>query len=809
MDRDTRTATETMSKSLQKTYDHIHFTQMDWNELLARLSALATSEHTREKLKTLGAHDSQDTAQTMMNEIQEWIHVLSTEVRPRAESLDLFTPWFQRLARNAVLKTLELRDVRHFCIEIVALKDILAEMVKTQLPHLQDIEARLMDATEPLSAIDQIMTTAGDIRTDASEKLYQLHNEKTQLARQMQSILDRLVKSYKIEHLLQDRYVTTREGRWVLPIRSGMQHGFEGIIHDSSQTKQTVFMEPQEAVPLNNRLREIEIEIELEIERLLTELSQYLSHRRMDFQDAKNILLLADERLAEADLSRRLQANPPELSTDTILLTNVRHPLLVLNGSEVIPNSVELNANERILLLSGPNAGGKTVLLKSVGLAAQMARCGLPICADNGSHLPFFTEMIVALGDSQSVDANLSTFAAHLKNLERAAAASGPNVLILIDEICGSTDPEEGAALARSFIDTYCANKVFGVITSHLGALKSGWGDNSGLVNGSLEFSKERGPTYRFIKGVPGQSLAIQTAKRVGIKSEIIDRALSYMTPERRKYEETLDEIEQMKKGILLLQDQMNRDIKLAAKEKEKYQTELKKLADEREEVLEKETRAAQKRVDELLQEVKAQDIFRRHDSLQKIKFELPQIVKSSDIAKNEKSQPLRAGSPDSKITSAVEFTQNFPPGSSVHIETLGRDGIVQGKPNARDEVPILSNSMRLMVDWRFLKSTSQSNSMPARLKKLGRFKFASADSDRVVDVRGFSVDEAISQLEIQLDTSALGGEDRIKIVHGHGTDALKRAVRSYLSRSIYVKKWLAGTADTGGDGVTWVELKE
>jgi DNA mismatch repair protein MutS2 len=517
-------------------------------------------------------------------------------------------------------------------------------------------------------------------------------------------------------------------------------------------------------------------------------------------------LLNADERLAEAELATRLKASKPNLD-DKINLKNIRHPLLTLNGTPVVPNSIELGTEHRLLLLSGPNAGGKTVLLKSVGLAAQMVKCGLPICADEGSRIPFFRELIVALGDSQSVDANLSTFAAHLKTLEQAAQSKGTESLILIDEICGSTDPEEGAALARSFLDEYCANQVFGVVTSHLGALKSGWQDGSGVINGSLEFDAKRGPTYRFIMGLPGQSLAIQTAQRVGVPKAIVERALHYLSPERRKYEETLSEVERMKKDILRIQDDLQKERRASIDAKEKYEDLVQKFEAEREQKLERELRAAQRKVEDLIQETKAQEVFRRHESLQKIKFELPNVIKatpanmggSGSMARAQAAEPL----------SAEDFGQIYKPGTAIHITSLGRDGIIQGAPNARGEVPVLSNSMRLMIDWRDLKPTSQQGvALTARLKRVTASKFSNVETDRVVDVRGLTAEEAISQIEIQLDTAAVGGEDRVKVVHGHGTDTLKRAVRSYLSRSVYVKKWQAGNADTGGDGVTWVELK-
>jgi DNA mismatch repair protein MutS2 len=558
---------------------------LDWSDILGRLESFATSEAARQNLRALSPLPSVELARSSVGQILEAQVVLQSGQRCFMESLDLFGLWFQRLTKEAVLKPLELKDVRHFCLEVVALKEILRPH---QSPWLKSLGERLMDATEPLSAIDQVMTPEGEIRTDASETLYKLYRERTNQIKSVQQILDRVVKQHEMEPVLQERYVTNREGRWVLPVKSGMRHQFEGIIHASSQTKQTVYMEPKEIIPVNNRLREIEVEIEEEIERLLTELSKYLKTQIKGFEISRDGLQEADVRFSQAQLAIQIQANPCEFSNDQIDLVNVRHPLLVLANTEVIPNSVHLNGSRRLLLLSGPNAGGKTVLLKAVGLAAQMARCGMPICADEGSLLPFFNEVHVSIGDAQSVDAQLSTFAAHLRVLNSATQVTGPSHLLLIDEICGSTDPEEGTALARSFIETYAQNRVLGVVTSHLGPLKLGWKADSGVVNGSLEYDASSGrPTYQFLMGVPGQSLAIQTAKRVGVDKSIVDRALNHLSPEMKKYQLGLDELEQMKGELRHLKEDMDSGLREANAEKSKLMSLSLKFDRDRDQMLE------------------------------------------------------------------------------------------------------------------------------------------------------------------------------------------------------------------------------
>ncbi len=772
---------------------------LDWQDIVEKLQTLATSSGAKEVLRDIAPLSSAALAEKSFERILEAQALLSQGSRPFMESLDLFPVWFQRLSKEATLKTLELKDVRHFCMEALALKEVL-ELADT--PWLEDNYKLLFDASEPLSAIDQIMSPDGEIRTDASETLYSLFHEKGQISRQIQTTLDRLVKQHDMEPILQDRYVTNREGRWVLPVKGGKQHSFEGIIHGASQTKQTVYMEPKEIVSSNNRLREVEVGIEEEIERLLTELSEYLHGKTREFEAARDIMLTLDEVFAKAQLATLMDAHPVRFVENEIKLIEARHPLLTLVPDlKVIPNSVHMDLEKRILLLSGPNAGGKTVLLKSIGLAAQMARCGLPICAEEGSQLPFFNKVHVAVGDAQSVDAHLSTFAAHLKILNSATEDKGPNTLLLIDEICGSTDPEEGTALARSFITTYADNKVLGVITSHLGPLKLGWTPDTGVINGSLEYDNSSGrPTYQFIMGVPGQSLALQTAHRVGVNKDIVNRAIEFLSPETKRYQENLVQIEEMKAELRKMKEQLQGESQDLKKQKQKYEALAGKFSTEKDKMLEQARVRAERKIERLIENAKVGEVFKKHENLEKVKSQLPEVVKAVP----------RALQPETRIDSAEAFAKAFPPGAKVYAASIGKDAIVQGEPGPRGEVPVLSASMRLMIPWDQLKPPQAAQNPTFDLVRRSHKTSATVlDSDRVIDVRGMRVEDALHKLEEDLDVAALQQEDRVKIIHGHGTDTLKKSIRSFLSRSLYVKKWQAGNNDTGGDGVTWAEIKD
>lgn len=767
---------------------------LDWSEILKRMSQSATSEVVREKILALEPYTNPDLARQSVDDIFAAAELLGLGVRPFMSSLDLFPAWISRLRKKALLKIVEIRDVRTFSLETLAFSETLKTLNNSWTEKYQQ---QLMEAQRPISAIDQILTPGGEIRADASETLHRLFTEKESLARNVQSQLDRLVKDHQMENLLQEKFVTTREGRWVLPIKGGMQHFMPGVIHASSQSKQTVFMEPERVIPLNNRLRQIEVEIEEEIERLLMELSDFLSSLTIDFETTRDILEICDFQLTQAQFSIHIKASRFEFSENELDLVEIKHPLLAVSGKPVIANSVKLNGSKSILLLSGPNAGGKTVLLKSIGLAAQMARCGLPLCAEEGSRIPFFNSILIGIGDSQNVGEDLSTFAAHLQILQKSTELSGFNNLILIDEICGSTDPEEGSALARSFIEQFAAQKVFAVITSHLSPLKSGWDEDSPVLNGSLEYDAKSGrPTYQFLSGIPGDSLALQTARRVGVDPKLIDRALELLSPASRERLKALDEIEILKHDINQLQTHLKKENQKAAQLKLHYEQLIKEFEQQKENLLTKTVKKAEKKVEEAIAQASVDDTFRKHRQLQEIKYQLPEIIKARNITSSSTPE------------SAEDFASKFPPGTKVFVPDLNQDGIVQSLPNAKGEVMILANSIRLQLFWRNLMPPNKSvNPTGAIVRQSSGFTAALINEDRVLDLRGKTVNEALEELESALDRAHVQQEDRIKIIHGHGTEAIKKAVRTFLSRSSYVKKWKSGGVEAGGDGFTWAEI--
>lgn len=764
---------------------------LDWPKITRHLSSFATSGEGQDKLLQTAPLESEEKALRNFRIISEAQNLLLDGERPFMESLDLFPTWYGRLEKQSQLKPLELKDIRLFLMEAMALKKIIKN---SQHEWSKNIHDRLMDIKGPLAAVEQLITPQAEIRIDASETLYRLYNEKKNQVHKIQSSLNNLVKAHENEPILQDKFVTNREGRWVIPIKSGMRHEISGIIHATSSSKQTVFMEPQEIVPLNNELKKIEAEIDEEIEKLLNLISKYLFDLIFEINLTKTLMLECDVRFAQAQFTITMNAKPVKFSTDSVDLVNVRHPLMIINGEKVIPNTVKLTPQDRILLLSGPNAGGKTVLLKCFGLAAQMASCGLPICADENSSLPFFTDMVVAVGDSQSVDSQLSTFVGHLKALNEACKLEGLQALVLIDEICGSTDPEEGAALARGFINYYSKQNIYGVITSHLGPLKSGWADDSGVVNGSMEYNRDTGTsTYHFIKGIAGESLAFSTAKRIGIVKEVFDFAQKHLSPETRKRLKVTEDLEKTKDQITQLRDELKGKIQETENEKINLKKKIIEFEAERDKRLKEELKVIKEKIIEESKKSNVQKLFTDHERRSNILLDFPEVIKTP-------------ASKDEDIT-LDRFAKAFPPGSIVYSASLQRDAIVQGAPNKQGEVPILAGSMRLVVFWEDLKPPKKASNPLAKRTFQTQVHVDLSDKGDSIDVRGKNVQTAIEELEKFLDKASSQRMDRVKVIHGHGSEALKKSIRSHLSRSVYVNRWTSSQETNGDDGATLIYI--
>ncbi len=774
------------------------FQALEWPKILNLISNLAQSLQTREAISSTIAFKKKQEAQEHLKKVVYFMEQYKTAPYVyHLESLENSEIWKTRLKKKQELSVVDFKDLKLFLTETLNLKKILLNFEDSSIKS--DFDAQVFNPTEALSAIEQIFSDNGEIRSDASETLYKLFNDKKRFKKEIQKNLDQIVKRHDLETILQDRYVTTREGRWVLPVISGKQHDFGGLIHDSSQSKQTVFMEPQEVIPLNNELKKVDSKIEAEVKKILKDLSQYMSNIIDELEKTEKGLVLFDRFSAFSKFALQTKSNPIEFTKEgqEFELYELKHPLLVLDTGEVIANTLNFNLQERIFILSGPNAGGKTALLKSLGLACHMARCGLPICALENSKVPFFENIHITIGDEQSLDEHLSTFAAHLKKLESATELSGPQSLILVDEICSATEAGEGAALARAFIEKYIENNVYGFITSHLNQLKSHWPKE--VVNSCMEYdSITDQPTYKFIKGVAGESFAIQTALRIGLDPVITKRAITHLSPEAQKRFEGLEAIESIQKK--LIQDQKSwalKKIELDRMEK-KLSTQLTEFENQKQEQLQQIMLEAQKNLNKEFNLVKIKKSLLNQKELDKLKKQMPKIVKAQS----------QSSSPKKEIT-AENLSRLYPPGSKVYIKSLKKEALIQSGLDSKNNVSVLSGPMRLSVPLQDIMPPQSHVKTSKKFNQSSKFyDIVGESSSSSLDLRGTTIAEALEKLDSSLDEAQVMGTLRLKIIHGHGTsERLKKSIRTHLSRSLYVKNWRSGQSSGESDGVTIAEL--
>lgn len=775
--------------------------ELDWQELIQQIESLCLTDRGKDWLLSQKAFETAQEASLRQTEILEQMSALqSAALNLRLHGLDMAQTWLRRVEKNQILNLLDLKDLRLFLEDILDVQEQLPDLL--HLNYFARFKEQLLDPESLLTYIDLVVSENGEIRSDASETLFKLFNEKKSLQNQVKSILNKIVKDQELEGILQDRFVTTREGRWVLPVISGMRHDFGGIIHDSSQSKQTVFMEPQTAIPVNNRISEIENKIQIEIERILKELSQHIHEEFKTIQTSYFLLQELDGLHAIAMFAIKAELQEFRWSEDhsELFLPECRNPLLVTESPHVVANGVELNSRHRILILSGPNAGGKTVLLKSIGLACEMARWGWPVCTQGTAVIPFFKNIFISIGDEQDIEASLSSFGGHLKKLNYATTLKGSDQLLLIDEICGATEAQEGAALARAFIEEYRQNEVFGVVTSHLAPLKSHW--QEGVINGSMQYDPHKSqPTFRFVMGLAGESLAIPTAKRYGVSEHIIQRATGYLTPEAQRKFSGLEEIENAKAQLIELQNEYKKKLQETQQQQDQLQKQRQEFEDAKKSFFKDNLNEYQKQLEDLIKFDEIKGKFDNIKNLEKLKNTLPNIVKYT------------GSTPEDSGLTVENFEKKCPPGTSVYVKSLKKQAIVQGKPNSKQEVAVLSQSMHIQVPISdiVLGSGSQKGSASGPVHTSSRVSYSrkeSLETERTVDLRGKTIDEALDILEDEVDRAVNHQLLKLKIIHGHGTqDRLKKSVRTYLSRNTFIKGWSSGRAYNESDGVTIAEL--
>ena len=646
----------------------------------------------------------------------------------------------------------------------------------------------------------------GELADSASPELASIRRHIRATESKVRDILQKIISSSQAKYL-QESIITQRSGRYVVPVKSEFKNEIPGLVHDLSGSGSTFFIEPMGVVKANNELRELQAKEEKEIDRILAELSAEAASFREDITLNYDLLIRLDSIFARGKLSARMGAMEPGLSAKSLCLRRARHPLLP--PKTAVANDLSLGEKFDTLVITGPNTGGKTVTLKTIGLLTLMAQCGLHIPAGDGSTIRVCQRVLADIGDEQSIAQSLSTFSSHMTNIVGILREADDRTLILFDELGAGTDPVEGAALAAAIIESARGIGSLVAATTHYAELKVYAMTTDGVENASCEFNVETlAPTYRLILGIPGKSNAFAISRRLGLPEYIIEKAAARLDAENVRFEDVLTKLDQQRQEMEKERTEARRlklEMEQSAAKAREYRE---RLEAERAKVVEK----AQAEARSIIQEARAasdlaiselKELKKRKDlDWQQVndgRAEARRLLNEAErgiggpVQKPEAPPPTR----DARAGDTVELVSM---GTRASVLSVNKDGTLQLQAG------ILKISAR-QSEVRVVEGETQSQKEVRRIIQRAEHTLRTA-APREVDLRGMMTDEAIAALESFLDTAMLGKLETVTVIHGKGTGAVRNAVRTYLKRSRYVKSFRPGRYGEGEDGVTVVELK-
>ncbi len=718
-------------------------------------------------------------------------------------------------SRGKMLEPKTLVDIQNTLAAARVVRSNLSKLAG-ELPSLWSIGSRIVEQSHLESEIGRCITQAYDVSNSASPRLANLRRRLQDTRQQLLSRLEAILKSKSKQKFIQEPFITEREGRYVIPVKIEFKKDVKGIVHDISNTGATVFVEPWATIEMGNDLRQLVIEEKQEVERILAELSAKVGARRIEINRDVESLAEIDLALARAHYSEKVNAAEPvitihgddgenisSMKPGVLKLVNARHPLL---RGEAVPLNVEIGDDFSILMITGPNTGGKTVALKTIGLLTLMTQAGIPIPASEKSCIPVFDEVFADIGDQQSIEQTLSTFSWHIGNVVHIIRNSTQRSLVLLDELGISTDPNEGAALAKSILLHFLESGTMTVATTHYSELKAFAHVTPGLRNASLDFDPVTlAPTYHLTMGIPGGSNAISIASRLGLPEEIIANAKQMMTRDSSQMESLLANLMSERQKCEAVRVDLEREKTKVEKLSSHLEMEAQRLKEQEQNML-RETR------DRLLQ-----DAAGLHKLIRKSESELRKAKKRESIERGKKiladiyqqvEGPLwqvRGYGEDE--TSSVEGAGEISPGDRVLLVDNNLEGTVISASSDSRLIEVQVGNSRLKVDVGKVEKIPPSDGEIPPGFPLVRKSLSRRAKSLELDLRGKRTDEVHGILDGYLNDAFLANFGHVRIVHGYATGALRQVVREILASHPLVKSFKAGEKGEGGDGVTVVQL--
>jgi DNA mismatch repair protein MutS2 len=785
---------------------------LEWDRVLAAIADRCAGPLGRQLAAELPFATTREGARASLAQAAEASQLLGESQPIPVGEVDDVHDAVERARVGGVLSPVELRAVGRLLGAARVLRRFLAAR-RAAVPAL--FEACSTDPTldELADEIAGSIEPDGTLADRASPRLRELRGEWHAARQRMLSRLEDLMSRY--EAVLQDRFVTEREGRWVLPVRSDAHERFPGIVHATSTSGATLFVEPRAVVPMGNRLKVLEAEVRREEEAVYTRLTGLVSDALSSVEAAARALALADVRAATARLARDQELVFPEVVDEPRLdLRRARHLLLALDLPHVVPSDLTLEAG-RAIVVSGPNAGGKTVALKTMGLAALLVRAGVPVPCAEGSVVGLFDVVLTDVGDDQSLQKNLSTFSAHVSNLSGILLETTRGALVLLDELAGGTDPREGEALAAGVLDSLCARGGAVAATTHYEGLKALALADSRFVNASVGLDLgTMSPTFQLAMGVPGSSSALAVARRFGMPSTVIDRAERFLTREDQNFEAVVKRLHDERAALELARS--------AADEREREARHVRvRLEAELETARSREKRALSEEARELMDRLrKARDELRAAQARLRAKKVEPEALREAERAIERVAGEVAIGGGLERLVSNVDEEPREPvrgaelrKGSRVWVPRLRAEAEVV-EVIGGELVRVAAGPLKLTVAASELRSPAKQEASASRpvLRPVSRATPPPEEPpiqtrDNTCDVRGLRADDAVAMATAFLDRALNEGLHAVFVLHGYGTGALREAIRKELARSSYVSRFRAADPDQGGEGVTVVWL--
>lgn len=776
---------------------------LEWNRIKENLMNYCESSLAKQRASKIFPYTDLEKVEFLQTKTADSIELIRKYSFPPLFGIHDLKSIMTRLSKKAILENYEFIQIADSLRVSLRLKDYIEKYEGEENLIVEEIK-KLYTNPRIQKEIERIIIDDETIADDASRELYNIRKSIREKSEEAKAKLNSLVRDDTTN--LQSGYVTMRDGRYVVPVKSGAKSKVPGITHDISSTGQTLFIEPMAIVEINNKIRDLEIKEIEEIRRILKELSEMIYAYNQEIESNQYILIDLDFTFAKAKYALEKNYTKPMLNDNKIIdIKNAKHPLLKGN---VVPIDVKLGEDYSALIITGPNTGGKTVSLKTIGLVVLMAQSGLYVPCDDFSQISIFNDVFTDIGDNQSIEQSLSTFSASMTNIVDILSKADDKSLVLFDELGNGTDPVEGAALAMSIIDNLLKKGSLLVTTTHYSELKFYAMSTEGVQNANVEFDIETlAPTFRLIIGRPGKSNAFEISKRLGLSENILDRAKNYVSSENRDFEDIISEIEEQKSKLDNELNEANRnklkyenlirkfDLEIGEK-RAKADKEIEKSKNEAREILENAIRESK----EIIKIAKSKSKASDQRDLDRAYTDISDRYKkaSSDYTKNDYKLPKNDKIIDVKL------------GETVKVLSMNDLATVQSLPDNKGDLTVQMGILKFNVNIKDLAKTNEELEIE-KSKSSYRNIMRSASQKEVkqeLDLRGLNVDESIVLIEEFFDASILQGLKTVMIIHGKGTGALRKGITEYLRKSNYVKSFRIGNDKEGGAGVTVVSLK-